>query len=324
MSTNTSVGIESSSALVGDLLGQRSRILSWLDNLESVGSEANKRVVERVRSDYTQRLEGILDELGKHLEAIRSDLARRADELTAATRRFDEATEELEEARLRHMIGEISDEEWRERQPDLTDAVTEAEADREDAAAEVQRLDDLLRQIQADGEAAAAPKVSASAETPGRPGEIGEIEGGDEEIEDAAEDLAESVMDLDDAGAIDAPHEAAVADLAGELATSGEEESDLTILHAPDPLAFLSELPGSDDETTVEQPVQKIADLDFLRDLDRAISGEDGGSESPAPPPPVDEDPEQFRPRPGTKCPECGYTNDPEAWYCGVCGVDLA
>lgn len=44
----------------------------------------------------------------------------------------------------------------------------------------------------------------------------------------------------------------------------------------------------------------------FLDDLDRAI-------ESSA----------DTRPRPGAKCPECGYTNDSDAWYCGVCGVDL-
>jgi hypothetical protein len=30
------------------------------------------------------------------------------------------------------------------------------------------------------------------------------------------------------------------------------------------------------------------------------------------------------RPGTGIKCPECGYTNDSTAWYCGVCGVDLA
>lgn len=44
----------------------------------------------------------------------------------------------------------------------------------------------------------------------------------------------------------------------------------------------------------------------FLDDLDRAI---DSSADT--------------RPRAGAKCPECGYTNDSDAWYCGVCGVDL-
>lgn len=45
----------------------------------------------------------------------------------------------------------------------------------------------------------------------------------------------------------------------------------------------------------------------FLEELDRAIEGS-----------------AETRPRAGAKCPECGYTNDFDAWYCGVCGVDLA
>lgn len=47
----------------------------------------------------------------------------------------------------------------------------------------------------------------------------------------------------------------------------------------------------------------------FLDDLDRAISAEESELDT--------------RPAPGVKCPECGYTNDSTAWYCGVCGVDL-
>lgn len=52
----------------------------------------------------------------------------------------------------------------------------------------------------------------------------------------------------------------------------------------------------------------------FLEDLDRAIgAGAADGEEE------ID-----TRPPPGVKCPDCGYTNDANAWYCGVCGVDLA
>lgn len=46
---------------------------------------------------------------------------------------------------------------------------------------------------------------------------------------------------------------------------------------------------------------------EFLEELDRAIEAS-----------------ADTRPRPGAKCPDCGYTNDFDAWYCGVCGVDLA
>jgi hypothetical protein len=380
MSTNTSTDTGTSSgAHVTDLLEQRTRIQSWLDNLETVGAEANTRVVERVRADYRQRLGAILDELAGHVEAIRSDREKRQSDLSAATKRLDKATEELEEARLRHMIGEISDDEWRDRQPDLGDAVTEAEADRDDARAEVERLDDLLRQIEEDGkeaggaeeagteeveaaevgtaeagtaevgtaetdpdsesdattgqadgdDAGTAPPSETVGDTAGTPAET--VANSGDPLGTASEDVAERMVDLGEAGAVDAlPELRPSSEFAPDIALPDDaaDDSDLRIVHSPDPLAFLSELPGSDDERTVEQPLPGDRDLDFLRDLDRAISGEEGeaGEQLPAPESSAteDEDPDQFRPTPGTKCPECGYTNDPEAWYCGVCGVDLA
>jgi iron-sulfur cluster repair protein YtfE (RIC family) len=148
--TKSSADRTSSTNPVQELLEQRSQIQQWLTNLDSVGSEANSRVVERVRADYSDRLDAVIDELAEHLETIRADRDERHQQLEEASQRLQSVSEELEEARLRHMIGEISEEAWRDRQPELGDAVTEAEADREDARAEVARLDELLRQIEED------------------------------------------------------------------------------------------------------------------------------------------------------------------------------
>jgi hypothetical protein len=344
MSNKSSVGGQSSSAVVAELLDQRVRIQSWLDNLETVGAEANTRVVERVRADYSERLRGVIEQLTGHLASIRADRESRESELTSATQRHRKATDQLEEARLRHMIGELSDEEWRERQPELAEAVEEAEADREDARAEVARLDDLLRQIEDEGpdeeEDAGAPAVTDAPSDEPVVQDAGETtEAGTPEPTPGEEEVAEAMSDLDDAGTIDGLPELRPYEAFSARNDVDDGDPDLRIVHSPDPLAFLSELPGSED-ATVEQPAAEAGELGFLRDLDRAIAGDDGeggddeggddeaggaaagadtGASSPA-----DEDPEQFRPTPGTKCPECGYTNDPEAWYCGVCGVDLA
>lgn len=60
-------------------------------------------------------------------------------------------------------------------------------------------------------------------------------------------------------------------------------------------------------------------DLAFLEELDRAIAYPTLGGAGVPP-----SDAGSTAPRRGAKCPECGYTNDVGAWYCGVCGVDLA
>jgi|GEM_PF-2307465 len=311
---------DSAPTTVSDLLQQRGQIQGWLQALENVGDEVSPRVIERVRSDYDQRLSGVLQELSGHLESIRSDQSTRQAELSAARERLEAATEELEEARLRHLIGEISEEEWREKEPELGDAVIQAEADRDDAGAEVARLDELLRQIEEDGARSDQHGSSSSGSDGGEPwGDAG-----------AASDTADAMDDLDAAGAIDANHDRdPAADSDGDDASpivgswSVTSRLDPPSRSSSDPLAFLADLPGTDDdEDTVEQPSGERDDFGFLRDLDRALSGREGndlGINAAS-----DEDPELFRPKPGSKCPECGYTNDPEAWYCGVCGVDLA
>ncbi|CAN5767058.1 hypothetical protein BH23GEM6_BH23GEM6_06330 [soil metagenome] len=320
-STNQRTKSEPAQSSVAELLQQRSQVQSWLQALENVGGEVSPPVVDRVRSDYSQRLSGVLQELSGHLEAIRSDHSAHQAELTAAGERLDAATEELEEARLRYMIGEISDDFWGEREPELGDAVIQAEADRDDARAEVARLDDLIRQIEEDG-----ARSDQHGSAPSEPDSVASAD-----AEDAGTDMDEAVSDLDAAGAIDAPHhpdvdagsaEDEASPIVGNWSVAGQ--LDRPARASSDPLAFLADLPGSDDdEDTVEQPSAERDDFGFLRDLDRALSEtrEENGSAVDAA---TEEDPELFRPQPGSKCPECGYTNDPEAWYCGVCGVDLA
>lgn len=301
---------------VSELLEQRARLESWLEKLESEGSGANARVVERVRADYSGRLRAILDKLGEHEEALRADRASLEERLREGERRQDEATEALEEAQLRHRIGELSEEEWSDREPALTEAVDSAREEREAARAELERLDTLLAQI-----GNASPTGNGATAAPEAPSSEAEEEQRDEALTDP-------LSDLDEAGTIE---EGLELEAEREELTLEEGETLADGAGAPDPLAFLAELPGSGEEAEAEP---KANDLDFLIELDRAIAGSDSGeataaaaegdATAAAPGTPAEEDPEQYRPTPGTKCPECGYTNDPDAWYCGVCGVDLA
>jgi hypothetical protein len=87
---------------------------------------------------------------------------------------------------------------------------------------------------------------------------------------------------------------------------------------APIPIAEIALEPDFilEADTIPEPGVAPGNDL-FLEELDRAIAS----PSRPGMPSPLDV--AETAPRHGTKCPECGYTNDVGAWYCGVCGVDL-
>jgi hypothetical protein len=96
----------------------------------------------------------------------------------------------------------------------------------------------------------------------------------------------------------------------------------------PTPLPFLGgrdfpwEIPAPPAPREPEpHPDTPPPPADFLAELDRALNEdspeEEGYTLTEA------ELEGDSRPKPGVKCPDCGYTNDPQAWYCGVCGADL-
>jgi hypothetical protein len=225
---------------VSALLQQRAQLQQWLEKLEQHGGDASPAVVQRVRADYQERMLAVLDELGRHLDALRAERDARADAAQGAGTRHREAEERLEEARLRHLIGELAESEWLERRAPLEEAVDEARSERAEAEADAERLGELVAQV----EAGLHP--------------------------------------------------------AGAVAAEPEDEEE-----APPVVADLTPEGEPDASGAGEQ------DLAFLEELDRAIGGEAEGAGA-------------IRPKQGAKCPECGYTNDADAWYCGVCGIDLA
>jgi hypothetical protein len=76
--------------------------------------------------------------------------------------------------------------------------------------------------------------------------------------------------------------------------------------------ALLAEIDPGAPAAQVSPPTPPEDDYSFLDGVDRALAAP---TEAPEP---------DTRPTPGIKCPDCGYTNDSTAWFCGVCGLSLA
>ena len=190
-----------------------------------------------------------------------------------------------------------------------------AAADRSEAEQEIAALDELLGQI-----AAAAPNAEAS---------LDDGWGGAAGFADAADEWSPELPDNDFEGSVsDAINSSAAEDEetieaidVSTLSPDVTEEENVT-LEITDRHDDLGEITSFADEAEaladrVDRPAADD-DLAFLEELDRTIA-----ATAPRGPASDDEAPEQTRPQPGLKCPECGYSNDPAAWYCGVCGVDL-
>lgn len=245
------------SSEVGSLLERRAQITLWLERLEEQRGTVGERAIERVRADYEGRLAETLEALRTHRDAIRTEFEAARQRADAAEARRSAAEERLEEGILRQTIGELTPEEWAAERAELEAGVDAAGRDLEAAREESERLEGLLRQMNAEGEAEAEPA-----------------------------DHAEAIP---------------------------ERDADEQPVAPPAPGASLA--PGAPEPAF-------LLDLDLDRALDE--SANDELTIVPAPIATNEEEPsEETAPKPGLKCPECGYTNDLSAWFCGVCGADV-
>lgn len=265
------------------LTRQRTLLQRWLTRLDEVQSEVPPHVSERVRADYQQRLQAVTEELGAHRDAVLADLEARRADLVGAESRLAAARDALEEARLRHLIGELAPEAWEERRPALEGDLSAAAEAVEKSRGEVERLDGLVREM------SAGPTPEDTTE-PG-PGLSGE------------ETLPEYVPPAPPASP--APAAAEKKDALAGVDLSWLEEIESPAAPAPGP---------APDDTG--------EDLAFLEELDRAIAsspalGRTGG-------PGEDADRTLDADRAGMLlCKECGAINEPQSWYCEVCGSEL-
>lgn len=313
------------------LLARRAQLQDWLGRLESVDDDIPAQVASRVRADYEERLAAVVAELSVHSETLATDRQILDERLIEATERHDAAVDALEEARLRHRIGELSDEDWETRRPGLEAELREAADGRAAVESEIAALAELLAQI---APPEVPPATDDSADTVEFPNQVGVAaqtstaelastgEVGDADSRAAFDEWVPELPVLDGSPSPEvpaAPQEAAAASESDSyLDVSAYGVSDETELG--DDLLEITNFAAAAEALADEvDPQPADDDYAFLQELDRTIAATAPAAES-------EEDPEQVeatRPQPGLKCPDCGYSNDPAAWYCGVCGVDL-
>lgn len=260
--TKASENAETGQTEVEELLNRRATIEEWLARLDEQEGRVNEQIIARVREDYRSRLRAALDALGAHRRSIQEQVDRARALVASTEARRAQAAEELEEAQLRTLIGEIDDESWAEREPRLKAAVSETAEAASNARAEAEHLSAILAQLDERERSASGNEAPALA--------IG---------------LADSVSDFEE-------DPEPTVDIGEGIEAIG--------------IATVVELPASDLEETEA----------FLTEIDRALAttrGQDILSEGEP----------DTAPKPGVKCGECGYTNDINAWFCGVCGADV-
>jgi DNA repair exonuclease SbcCD ATPase subunit len=312
------------------LVEQRAQLQEWLDRLDERGADMPDHVVQRVRTDYVHRLARVTEELSSHLGALRDQLAQLNEELTNAQSELTAANDSFAELQLRHMIGELTEEEWTRREPDLEAAVRDAERARDAISAEVKSLQDLVSSVELAEESSTGPSAPG-ADDGDDEAEIPEITGYTETEPEAATEVPAETADeeAETDSAVEEifsgwPSEPSQNDDGEELPWLAAETEAAESPAQSDDSDFdeLEFLRGVTEETSASPPAQAddegSDDMAFLEELDRAIAA---SSASPAAEAPA----EAAVPaaKGNLNCKECGATNDPRAWYCEICGMEL-
>lgn len=161
-----------SSASIQKLLDERQQIQRWLDRLDMAADAAPERVRNRIRQDYERRLEEVTAELQGHGEEVGAALEQQRAVRDDLVTQEAEAAERLEEAELRHAVGEYDEGQWRTVHAELMQALVKVREELKRVDDEIARLEDVVALVSAEpvpDESQESPPLEApKARAPGK------------------------------------------------------------------------------------------------------------------------------------------------------------
>lgn len=146
---------------VRELIEESQKIQGWVERLSEHADEARPEVYQRVLADYQGRLEKVTGRLVKHRADLVSNLESHEADVAALRGDRDGHQAELEEARLRHVVGEFDDEEWDARRGRIETSIEEIDGQLEVRETAVAELAEIISSIGEGG----APAVKELVET---------------------------------------------------------------------------------------------------------------------------------------------------------------
>lgn len=261
-------------AEVSDLISESQTIQGWMDRLAGHQNEADPAVFDRVRTDYQGRLDKVTAKLVQHRSKLVASLESRQKEVDSLQADRDTQAGHLEEARLRHAVGEFSDSQWDEARGNIEGSLSEVDELLGMEAGAVSELAAIIDSIGEGGtpsasstgpDSGAEEEFVAAVQSQAAPDATADQDGdedGHEAVGDGDHEEAEAVAD--DARESDAD----------ESAEAGEEEDDVEITveaEDDDPTAAVTETENETAEATAEvsdgEGGEYLDELEFLESL---------------------------------------------------------
>jgi hypothetical protein len=296
---------------VNALISERTKYEGWVSALAKK-TDVPAHVLEKVRSDYTGRLSGVLQSFATHvpsLQAALSDFQARDGSLAAQEKA---CRDEHAEGELRHMVGEFDSQQWDQVRIGHEALLSRLSSERQGIAAE---LSEVQRSLAAASDASdrarsidgSAPTVAAMA--PSR--------------DDAPTPAVQAVMAEERVQPTASASLPAAEPPAPERAAAPSSPQDAADRRSIDDLGFLrgSARPAparesAADTQTATATVTRSPETPMLRIVPDTPSAAQARSATP-----TGVAPDAAK---TLRCAECGTMNYPTEWYCERCGGELA
>jgi hypothetical protein len=298
-------------------MAERSKYEKWLRDLEAKKQSTPAHVYERVRGDYTARLDGVMEQLREHttsMQAHARTLMQRLRELEAAEQ---DLKDEHSEQELRAQVGELTPGEWETISRKAQRAIAKVQEDQQQVADDLNRIRDLIQ---------------------GRTEEDEEESADDEEVDDQEEEEEEAPRrstDFDELEflksvvGIATPSASATPPSAKKTADAPRSSAE----RMAEPSSGAKRVTPTPAPPKVPTPSQPTAAVPTRPSGEKPA--EKPAEQAPAAPAApkmqiTSDSPLTLRTssvsgiQKTLKCSECGTMNSPNEWYCEKCGAELA
>lgn len=283
------------------LLAERARYEAWLAQLEARRATAPGHVLERVRADYTSRLDQVTTQLRGRAVELEATAATLRSRLMALATEEEARRDERAETELRASVGEYGDDEARATFERCDAAISSLVAQRDALGAELAKLQEVLVLVVPRPE----PVVEVPAADPEPEPPVSVLE-----PVTLTEERLEPSPTQDPAAPAPSPSAAAELEFLRSVVSAPpaeEPRSELSDMVSPPVLSAPRRQPTPLSGSAIRDPLRTaVGDQsagtgmpNFLKDMPT----------------------EQVK---TLKCQECGTMNYPTEWYCERCGGELA
>jgi hypothetical protein len=127
-----------------NLMAERLKYEQWLDDLEAKKDATPAKVFERVQKDYLERLQTVVEQLGKYTETLEQYAETLTGKLTDLQAMEEANEEEQAEQALRKQVGEITAAEWESGSRKAQKELAKIKENQEIIEADLEQIRDLL------------------------------------------------------------------------------------------------------------------------------------------------------------------------------------